>query len=64
MPALHSRLPALAVVCGAALLGWSLGGVSTLDRLEAATPQRPLPREHFVVDRDRHWHDHSKDREL
>ena len=64
MPAFLSRLPALAVVCGTALLGWSLGGVSSLARREAVAPQRPLPREHFVVDRDRHWHDHSKDREL
>jgi hypothetical protein len=64
MPAFLSRLPALAVLCGAALLGWSLGGVSSLDRLEAAAPQRPLPREHFVVDRHRQGHDHPKGREL
>ena len=61
------RLPTAAVVCGAALIGISLGGVaSTGQKLQqAAAPQQSRPYEHLVLERDHHpCHDHSERSEL
>ncbi len=44
------RLPAVAVLCGAGLLGFSIGGVATL-RDEA--PQVQTPHVSYVTDCDR-----------
>jgi|1186.fasta_scaffold1076050_2 hypothetical protein len=52
------RLSAIAVMCGAVLFGWSLGGVASLDsdlRTAVATPA-PQLRDGFVADRG---HDHG-----
>jgi hypothetical protein len=52
------RLPTVAVVCGAALLGWSLGGVASTGRtLQAVAPQ-VAPHTHLVSERDHPCHDH------
>jgi hypothetical protein len=46
------RLTVVAVLAGAALLGWAMGGVSSVgQRLQAASPQPRLER--FVTDRHR-----------
>jgi hypothetical protein len=60
-----SRLPTVAALCGAALFGWSLGGVATVDRdLQAVVPQRQERHGHLVLDRDSGRHGHSGDGEL
>jgi hypothetical protein len=50
-----SRLPALAVVCGAALFGWSLGGVSSVDRQLTQTRES---QPHFVSEHASPCHGH------
>jgi hypothetical protein len=61
------RLPTAAVVCGAALIGISLGGVaSTGQKLQqAAATQESRPFEHVVLERHDHpCPDHSERSEL
>jgi hypothetical protein len=50
-----SRLSIAAVLCGAALFGWSIGGVASIER--GALPQAQTHHEHLVLDRGRHGRD-------
>ena len=62
-----TRLPTAAVVCGAALIGISLGGVASTGRTldQAIAPQQSPPTERVVLERDHHpCHDHSERSEL
>jgi hypothetical protein len=52
------RLPTVAVVCGAALLGWSLGGVASTGRDLQALAPRTATHAHLVADRDHPCHGH------
>ena len=68
MPAFSlSRLPTVAALCGAALFGWSLGGIAAVDRdLQAVAP---VPRHqehhgHLVLDRDSGRHERRGHDEL
>ena len=59
-----SRLPAVAALCGAALLGWSLGGVATVDRdLQAVIPQTER-HGRLVLERDPGRHERRGHGEL
>jgi hypothetical protein len=66
MPDLSSsRLPTAAVLCGAALFGWSIGGVATFDRdLQSALPQEQARPGHPVADRGPEPHGHRGPDEL
>jgi hypothetical protein len=58
------HLPTLAVVCGATLLGWSLGGVASVDGQLAAGSAQPAGHHARLVDdcgpeRDAHLDRHE-----
>jgi hypothetical protein len=50
-----SRLSVAAVLCGAGLFGWSIGGVASVDQV--ALPQAQTHHERPVLDRERHGRD-------
>ena len=55
------RPPLALALCGAALLGWSVGGVASVDRdLQADLAPAPRPGTHTVSDH----HHHHPHREL
>jgi hypothetical protein len=54
------RPPLALALCGAALLGWSVGGVASVDRdLQAELAPAPQPSTDTVRDRDHH-HPHRE----
>ena len=59
------RLPTAAVLCGAALLGWSLDGVASVDAALRAAPTQVQDRPgHLVSDREARRHVRADRREL
>ena len=61
MALVRLRPPLALALCGAALLGWSVGGVASVDRHLQARPAPALsPDTRAVSDRDRHHHPHRE----
>ena len=49
------RPPLALALCGAALLGWSVGGVASVDRdLQAELAPAPQPHTRTAIDRGHH----------